>query len=43
MKWNSEHLLELATLAINAIWRMQYFSDTGYISRYTNSITTTLV
>ena len=26
MKWNSEHLFELATLEINAIWRIQYFS-----------------
>ena len=26
MKWNSEHLLEPATLEINAIWRIQYFS-----------------
>ena len=25
MKWNFEHLFELATLEINAIWRMQYF------------------
>ena len=25
MKLNSEHLLKLATLEINAIWRMQYF------------------
>ena len=31
MKSNSEHLFEIATLAINAIWRMQYFSDTAYI------------
>ena len=29
MKLNSEHLLELAILEINAIWRMQYFSDTA--------------
>ena len=26
MKLNSEHLLELATLEINAIWRIQDFS-----------------
>ena len=25
MKWNSEHLFKLATLEINAIWRMQHF------------------
>ena len=25
MKLNSEHLLELATRKLNAIWRMQYF------------------
>ena len=25
MKLNSEYLFELATLEINAIWRMQYF------------------
>ena len=29
MKLNSEHLLEIAILGINAIWRMQYFSDTA--------------
>ena len=28
MKSKSEDLIELATLEINAIWRMQYFSDT---------------
>ena len=26
MKLNSEHLLELATLGINAMWRMQYLN-----------------
>ena len=31
MKLNSEHLFEIATLAINEIWRMQYFSDTAHI------------
>ena len=25
MKLNSEHLFKLATLEINALWRMQYF------------------
>ena len=25
MKLNSEHLFELVTLEINAIWKMQYF------------------
>ena len=25
MKLNSEHLFELATLEINAMWRIQYF------------------
>ena len=29
MKLNSEHLFELATLEVNVIWRMEYFSDTG--------------
>ena len=29
MKLNSEHLFELVTLEKNAIWRMQYFSDTA--------------
>ena len=29
MKLNSEHLFELATLEVNAIWKMEYFSDTG--------------
>ena len=42
-KLNSEHLFELATPEINAIQRMQYFSDTAYIQQYANSITSTLV
>ena len=29
MKLNSEHLFELATLEINAVWRVQYFLDTA--------------
>ena len=29
MKLNSEHFFELATPEINAIWRVQCFSDTG--------------
>ena len=29
MKLNSEHLFQLATVKINEIWRMQYFSNTA--------------
>ena len=28
INFNSDHLFQLATLEINAIWRMQHFSDT---------------
>ena len=27
MKLNSEHLFELTTFEVNAIWRIQYFFD----------------
>ena len=29
IKLNPEHLFELPTAEINAMWRMQYFSDTA--------------
>ena len=43
IKLNSGHFFELGMFEINAIWRMQYFSDSVLIQQFANSITPTNV